>query len=472
MEFMKACWTAPTPFQVGRHTAEICRLIDEGMDRYARGESTFLVVEVCFRHGKSDMLSRFLPPHWLGRFPDTEVMLTTYGQDLATELSRDARKILSSPQYARVYPGVVLSEESAAADRWGIHGHNGKMNAQGFGGSMTGKGCALGLVDDYLKRRADAESKATRNMVWDSFTNDFMTRRAPVSFIVILASRWHVDDLIGRIHVRMKEDPDFPRFRTVSFPAMDKAYGGDGTLFPERFPLSWYLGQRATLGSYGTAALMQCKPTIHGGNTLLVSPTDEHPDAGIKYYDAGEAPEGLKWVRAWDLASSSKQVVSDDPDYTSGMRMALQEVIARRGDIPVPHLWIDDVVRLRLTAPGRDEKMDETAERDGPSVRVGVETVAGYKDTYERMRQRLRGRYVVEHVNATRDLVARCEDVEPIFEAGNVHVRRASWTAEVVEEWADFPNAPHDDTVASMMAGYDMVKHGVGQQHVFIKAGR
>lgn len=460
LEFVRSCWQRPTPFIIGRHTRAICAEIDEGMRRYAAGLSTFLIVEVPFRHGKSEVLSRMTPPHWLGRFPDTEVMLTTYGQDLATDLSREARRVMLSSQYSRVYSARV-SEESSAADRWGVHGHLGAMNAQGFGGAMTGRGCALGIVDDYLKRRRDAESKSVRDAVWESFANDFMTRRGPVAFIIILASRWHVDDLIGRCHAKMAEDPDFPRFRTVTFPALDDRYGGDGTLFPEMFPKDWYLSQRATLGQYGFASLMQCSPTVRGGNLLRTEPTDEFPHAGVKYYNAGEPggpPASLRWVRAWDLASSARQGrrASDEPDYTCGLLFAVQDLGGER-----KRLWVDDAVRGQWAAPERDARMDATASRDGPRVRIGVEVVAGYKDTFSRMQARLRGRFVVEKVTVSSDLAARTEDVQPIFEAGEVYVRRAPWTAAVVEEWGDFPSGANDDTVAALMAGWDMTaKHG------------
>lgn len=461
LAFMEQCWERAEKFLIGKHTRAICAMIDEGIRRYRRGESTFLIVEVPFRHGKSEVISRYLPPRWLGLFPDTEVMLTTYGQELASDLSRDARKIVNSESYGHIFPEIRVSEESSAVDRWGISGHRGKMNAQGFGGAMTGRGCSLGIVDDYLKRRQDAENKTTRDNIWQSFTDDFMTRRAPVSFIIILATPWHVDDLIGRCHKKMQEDPDFPQFKTIAFPASsDGSFSQESLLFPERFPRAWYLSQRATLGQYGTASLLQCNPTTRGGNLLK---TDS-----IQYYDAGEAPPELVWVRAWDLASSRKEVVSDDPDFTSGMRMSVQLAMAKKGEEPIPHIWIDDLENAQLTSPQRDRLMESTSNKDGPGVRVGVEAVAGYKDTYERLRERLWGRVRVEKITASRDLVARCEDVSAIFEAGNVHIRRAPWTDDLVLNIGDFPNAPHDDSIAAMMAGWDMF-HVAAGGHYFIK---
>lgn len=461
LAFMERCWERAEKFLIGKHTRAICAMIDEGIRRYRKGESTFLIVEVPFRHGKSEIISRYLPPHWLGLFPDTEVMLTTYGEELASDLSRDARRIMRSRSYGRTFPGITVSEESSAVDRWGIDRYRGKMNAQGFGGAMTGRGCSLGIVDDYLKRRQDAESKGVRDKVWQAFTDDFMTRRAPVSFIIILATPWHVDDLIGRCHKKMEEDPDFPQFETIVFPASsDGSFSQESLLFPDRFPRSWYLSQRATLGQYGTASLLQCNPTTRSGNLLK---TDQ-----IKYYNAGEAPPDLTWVRSWDLASSKKEVISDDPDYTSGMKMSVQQIAGRKGEEPVAHLWIDDLENAQLSSPQRDKLMEATSARDGNGVRVGIESVAGYKDTYDRLRERLWGRVIVEKITVTRDLVARCEDVAPLFEAGNVHIRRASWTDDLIRDIGDFPFASHDDSIAAMMAGWDMF-HVAAGGHYFIK---
>lgn len=450
VEFMQATWQREgEPFVVGLHTASICSRIDRAIVDYRAGLSTFLIVMVPFRHGKSDIVSRYLPPHFIGLFPDAEVMLATYASELANDLSRFARRIAGFEAYMRIFPGVTVAEDSSAVNRWGVQGRTGGMVAAGLGGSMTGRGYALGIVDDYLKNRAEAESRTTRDHIWDSFTNDFLTRRAPVSITMVVATPWHVDDLIGRIQSRMHDDAKFPQFEILRFPAFDPSYAS-GTLFPERMPLSWYEGHRATLGTYGTASLLQCQPQRRGGNLLKIAPSEELPNAGVQFYD--EAPAGLRWVRAWDLASSKKEVVSDDPDFTVGMRMAVQILEG------VKHLWIDDVWKKQVLAPERDRVMEKYAELDGPRVRIGIETVAGYKDTYDRFAARMRGKVIVEQITPSRDLVARCEDVAPIFEAGNVHIRRAPWTADLVQDLGDFPSGAHDDTIAAMMAGFDL--HG------------
>ncbi len=266
-KFIRHCWRSGEPFISGLHTKVICRLINKAIDDFRDGISTFLIVKVPFRHGKSDIVSRYLPPHFLGEFPDSEVMLATYASSLAEGFSRFARSVVRSDEYREIYPEVEVSHESSGVQRWGIEGHQGGLQASGLTSGLTGKGYHLGVLDDYCSGRQDAESEVIRNSSWEHFTNDFLTRRAPVSITIIAATPWHVDDIIGRIE-RMtdKDSPDydanFPKFTEVSFPALNGDVIVEGErvkyeyLFPERFSPDWYAQQQASLGEYGTASLL------------------------------------------------------------------------------------------------------------------------------------------------------------------------------------------------------------------------
>lgn len=452
LRFMQYCWQKETEFIIGRHTEAVCAEIDRAIDRYRKGESSFLLIKVPFRHGKSDIISRYFPPHFLGLFPDDEVLLCTYSAELSNDFSRFARALMRSPEYEQLFPGIELSRESSAVQHWELEApHIGAFNAVGVGGSMTGRGYACGIVDDYHKNRQEAESSTVRDRVWDSFTNDFLTRRAPVSITIVLATPWHVDDLIGRAERRMKEDPDFPQFTVVSFPAMGDEYES-GFLFPERFPPSWYRGQAAALGTYGTASLLQVNPVARAGNILK---TDR-----VQIHDAADIPLGLRWARPWDLASTEKQLVKDDPDYTVGALMAVEWRMppddADVGEL-IPHIWIRDVVRGRWAAPERDRFIKQTAMVDGAGVLVGTESVAGYKDTYERMADVLKGLRIVQKVTPPGDLLIRVNPLEPIFEAGHVHLVRGDWNRDFLQEVAEYNSGAHDDQVAALVTGWEMI---------------
>ncbi len=447
IEFMQQTWQRPDPFIIGQHTRAICEKIDWAIQRFREGVSSFIIVMVPIRHGKSDMLSRYLPAKFLGEFPDLEVMLVSYGADLSETFSRDAQRILQSPQYRALFPGVDVAKDMSSVTRWGIQGHMGGMVAVGFGGAMTGKGYSLGLCDDYVKDRQEAESALIRQRTWDSFTQDFLTRRAPVSITFALATPWHTDDVIGRAKKAMK-DPAFPRFEIVRFPAYDegdqKPPYDQGILFPERFPRAWYDAQKATLGTYGTAGLLQCNPKARSGNILKIDKVQIHD----------EAPEGLRWVRAWDLASTEKEILKSDPDWTAGILEAVKyETVA---GVAIPHLWIKHVLRGQWEAPERDRRIVQIAQMDGPGVRVGTESVAGYKDTYTRLKETLSGVRNVDKIVPATDKLVRVNPLEPIFEVGNVHLIRGDWNQAFLDECGEFPSGAHDDQVDAMSCGWKM----------------
>lgn len=270
--FMRWCWWMPwatKPFVIGRHTRAIANRLDQAitdfMDESLPREkrSTYLIISEPFRHGKSDLVSRALPAYFLGRAAkfQPDVIMSGYGTSLVKGFSKKVQNIISSEPYKALYPGVQLDPIYRAVEDWRIEGSQGVVTAQGLGGSITGKGGNLIIVDDYCKNREEAESDTFRNKTWDSFTDDLMTRcNAPAAIVVVCATRWHEDDIIGRIYREMEKNPDFPRFESLVFPATKDGPDGYDILFPELYDKTWYTRQRATLGTYSSAALLDCNP--------------------------------------------------------------------------------------------------------------------------------------------------------------------------------------------------------------------
>lgn len=451
LSFIQAMRPSDRPLSIGRHISEITKRLDRAVSDYQRGQSTYLIVTVPYRHGKTEIVSRHFPPYFLGHATDAEVILATYGQGLSNAHSRDARRVIKSDAYAEIFPDVRISSESSSVQSWGISGHNGKFQAITISAGGTGKGADLLVIDDYLRGRSVAESALIREQQWNNFAGNLMTRLAPVHIVVILATPWHVDDIIGRIKQRIDPksdlyDEEFPHFEVMKFPARNE----DGTfLFPERFSESWYRKQFAILGDYQSAALLQCEPTIRGGNMIKTG--------GVRIED--RMPDGLRWVRFWDLASSTKELAKQDPDSSAGARVAV------RKEKGIPHLYIDDVVFCQAEAPERNRLIVSTAERDGGAVPIGVESVAGYKDTYTTMKSILQGRNIVQKVTVSVDKVVRAGEVAPVFDAGNVHMKKAWWNQAVLEQLAEFPAGKHDDIVDAITGGYAMaLDHALGSR--------
>lgn len=471
LEFMQYCWQKPQePLVVGLHTREICRLIDESMEKLKQGESTFLLIKVHFRAGKSDIVSRFLPAHFLGEYPDKDVMVVGYNSSLAEGFSRYGRALISTREYQSLYPNTTIT---GGVQSWSINGRIGVVTASGLTSGITGKGYTLGICDDYCSSRADAESENMRNSTWEHFTNDFLTRRSPNSITIVLATQWHIDDIIGRIERKINPesdeyDPEFPKFKVVSFPARDgeveigvkdKQKYGDlkyhletvkyKWLFPERYNEDWYRSQFASLGEYASSALLQCNPTTRGGNLLKVGNV-------VVHNSLSEFPH-IRYDRIWDLAHSEKQTQKADPDWTSGTLIGFRKVK------DVWEVWIRDVARIRATAPERDQFIMAVAEKDGGAVQIGVEISIDARDTILIMQKALKGRRRVIPIRTTGDKVTRMSYLEPCFESGNVHILKAEWNLDWLKEAKEFPSGKHDDQMDNISAGYELRVLGCNQ---------
>ena len=167
LEFMIHTWMRKnSPMIVGFHTEMICKKLDEVFERFRNGQSSYIMIKEPFRHGKSDKLSRYLPPHFLGEFPECEVMITGYGQDLINKFSRAARTILSGDKYRSLYPDSKPSRSAFNVKEWSLDNDVGQTLWTSFKGAMTGSGFHLGLVDDPFKNRADAENPVLREKVF------------------------------------------------------------------------------------------------------------------------------------------------------------------------------------------------------------------------------------------------------------------------------------------------------------------
>lgn len=446
LEFIAYVWWKPTPLVIGRHTKAICDAISDAIDKYLQGESSFLDIACPFRHGKSDIVSRALPAFFLGRCKrlDPDIIMSGYGASLVEGFSRDTKNIIKSARYMELFPDVEIKPKNDRADEWRIKGSTGVVSVAGLGGALTGKGGSLIVLDDYCKSRAEAVSEAYRKKTFEAFQNDLMTRRAPVSIVIVCATPWHIDDVRGRIR-KMENNDDFPKFTQLRFPARDE---NGGFLFPERFNDDWYKQQYATLGKL-SAGLLDCSPTLEGGNRFNVDMVAQD--------DISRFPS-TRYVRAWDLASSEKERDKDDPDFTVGVLAAVTK------DNGISHLWIKDCAYTQAEAPRRNAMIMQKAVGDGSSVIQYVEAFGGYKDTYTTLRSLLQGVAVVRKAQLQGDKSEKLAPLEILFEEGRVHVpKNAPWLNMLFKHFREFPDGEHDDFCdAAAIAYHACTKSGFG----------
>ncbi len=273
-----------------------------------------LIVEMPPRHGKTLTVSRLFPAWFLGRNPDKRVMLVSYGATLAYRNSRVARNLIRDSHYQATFPGVALASDSAAVDSWDIAGGEGGCDAMGITGGATGKGAHVLVIDDPVKSRAEAESETYRENVWDAYINDLYTRLEPGGAIVIMMTRWHQDDLIGRVlNASTDDNEDTEEWTRIRMPAIaetdDDPIGrktGEA-LWPWRYPLERLKRIAQAVGAYVWDALFQQRPVPAEGGLFKRA----------NFNRITVMPDCAQVVRFWDLAMSEKTTA----DYSVGTKM-------------------------------------------------------------------------------------------------------------------------------------------------------
>lgn len=443
LSFLQWCWWWPRetrPLAIGRHTRALCRRLTKAVDDWLDGRSIYLIINMPFRHGKSDLVSRALPAFFLGRAAahQPDVIMSGYGTSLVKTFSRKVRSIIASDAYRLVFPDVKLSETSRAVEEWQIEGSQGTVTVAGLGGAITGKGGHLIIVDDYCKNREEAESKTLRDKTWDSFSDDLMTRaNAPAAIVIVCATRWHTDDIVGRIYDAMKRDPSYPRFESLVFPARKPGKDGWDTLFPELYSADWYAAQRAQLGAYSAAALLDCNPV---SDEMKVFKPE-----WLGYYDRAPRRETMNIYIFADGANAKKS----QSDFTT------MWVVGYGAD---ENFYILDAVHDRLNLKERTEKIFALHRKWKPLCvfweQVGIMAdVAHIQDIQDREGYH----FQIHPLSHTVAKDSRIRSLQPLFEAGRIWLPRAipylradGTVSDVVrefveDEYSTYPAVKHDD---------------------------
>ena len=190
-----------TKYTFGTYKADpFHEMVAGTLDRVVAGEIDRLMIFAPPQSGKSQLTSVHLPAYWLGRRPDDPVIITSYGSNLAEGKSRDARNLVESPEYRRVFEDVITAQDSRAVNEWNLAApHRGRVIAAGVGGPVTGFGAKLGIIDDPHANWEQAQSLTMRNRVWDWWKGTFRTRIWEGGAVVLVMTRWHADDLAGRL---------------------------------------------------------------------------------------------------------------------------------------------------------------------------------------------------------------------------------------------------------------------------------
>jgi hypothetical protein len=234
-------------YQRARHHELICAKLEA----VERGEIDRLMIFMPPRHGKSELASKRFPAWCLGRDPKRQIIAASYNSDLANDFGRNVRNLVAEPEFAEVFPGVTLAPDSQAANRMNTN-HGGTYVAAGVGTAVTGRGAHIALIDDPFKDREEADSERRRDLVWDWYRSTLYTRLMPGGAIVLIQTRWHEDDLAGRL---LEDGTD--KWDVLELPALNK---DNEALWPEWYPQDTLERIKKAIGPREWSALYQQQP--------------------------------------------------------------------------------------------------------------------------------------------------------------------------------------------------------------------
>ncbi len=403
-------------FEPGEHHKKIAA----ALERVERGECRRLMIFAPPRHTKSELASRRYPAWFMGRHPNKQIITCTYSGEFATDFGREVRGIVATDEYQRLFPGVHLAEDSKAKGRW--HTTDGGVYvAVGVGGPITGRGAHLALIDDPIKNRQDADSETVRESVWKWYTSTLRTRLMPGGAIVLVLTRWHEDDLAGRLLAAQEEGGE--QWEVVNLPAISD----DGkALWPEWYPLPELNAIRAAVGPRDWLALFQQQPTADDGTFFKREWFAKREDA----------PANLRTFLTGDFA-----VTQGGGDYTelAAWGVDLEGKLHALGwwsGQASADVWIDALLDMV-----KEHKPLWFIGETGP-IRRAIEPLL------TRMMRERRTFVACEWMShGGADKSVNCRAFQGMASAGRVVFPKTEWAERVVSQLLKFPAAKHDDAV-------------------------
>lgn len=403
-------------------------LLNRKLVNVAAGRVKRLMVFMPPRHGKSELVSRYFPAWYLGTFPDKRIILASYEADFAATWGRKARNLLE--EFGPSLFGVKVSPESSAASRWDIDGHEGGMVTAGVRGPITGKGANVAIIDDPVKNDQEAMSQTYRDAAWDWYRATFSTRIQDDGAIILVMTRWHEDDLAGRLLKAQEEGGD--KWEVVNLPALAEENDMLGRrpgepLCPELFTRETLERTKIRLGSYWWNALYQQRPSPMEGGILKRS--------WWKFYRQAPYPFD-EIIQSWDMAF--KETTSSD--------FVVGQVWGRKG----ADKYLLDQVRDRMDFPTTVQTVRALSAKWPQAYAKLVEDKANGPAVIATLKREIAGLIPVEPQGSKE---ARAAAVSPQIEAGNVYLPDPSiapWVHDFIEECSAFPNGANDDQVDAM----------------------
>lgn len=405
----------------------------EMLERVERGEIKRLIINMPPRFGKSYWTSMYFPAWFISRNPRKKIIHASYSANIAIDFGREIRNILKSEESAQLFD-VRLRQDSKSASRF--HSNNGcHYYAVGARGSITGRGCHLGIIEDPTNAN-DADNKSILAKCYKWFKGTFRSRLEPNAAIVIVQQRLNEDDLSGCLIEQMKSGGE--TWTVLKIPAINDK--GESN-FPQRWPLEALAEiEKGTDPKVWQAQYMQ-DPRAGDGDMFKAEWFEG------KYIDIEDLPKKIRVVRAWDRAATEVKP-GKAPDYTAGVKIGR----TREGLTYIIH-----VVRFRKSPLQNEIETKRIADMDGMRVRIVQEEEGGSSGkiaTSHYDRNVVPG-FHFEGKKSSGSKVVRADPLSGQCEKGNVYIVRGEWNAPFIKELCEFPGGKNDDQVDAAAIGYN-----------------
>jgi predicted phage terminase large subunit-like protein len=423
MEFVKVMWPG---FIHGQHHAVMAKKFEQ----IANGEIKRLIINMPPRHTKSEFASFLLPAWYLGKFPNRKIIQCSNTSELAVGFGRKVRNLVDGDTYGKVFPNVSLRHDSKAAGRWATNA-NGDYFAIGVGGTVTGKGADLLIIDDPHSEQEAALASGNPEVydkVFEWYESGPRQRLQPGGAIVIVMTRWGKRDLTGRVLQSMVER-DGDEWEIISLPAIKK---NEKPLWPEFWSYEELVKLRNVLPISKWSAQYQQNPTSEEGAIVKRE--------WWQIWDEKNPPQCSFIIQSWDTAFTK----NERSDYSACTTWGVFEMNENPEDV---HIILLDAHKERLEFPELKKRAMELYREWEPDSFIVEAKASGAPLIYE-----LRSMGIpVQEFTPVRgnDKISRINAVADLFASGKVWCPPTRWAEEVMEEMAAFPNSDHDDLVDS-----------------------
>lgn len=427
-------------YMMGWVHQEICDTLDKFIADVKARKAPRLIICMPPRSGKSEIVSRNFPAFAFGVNPDLQIIACSYSADLTSRFNRDVQRLIDNEKYYSVFPDTLLNSQNVrvsakgsyirTSDLFEIVNHKGAYRSTGVGGGITGAGADVLILDDLFKDRAEADSATIRDKVWDWYTSTAYTRLSDGGGVIVMLTRWHQDDIIGRL-VRNAEDGSGDKFTVINYPAIaehDEPHRKQGeALHPERFSLERLLSIQKTIGSRDWAALYQQRPVPDGGAVFKL-------DAFRRWNDTNLPPKFDRLIGSWDLTFKD----SKSSDYVVGQIWGTKGI----------DYYLLDQVRGQWDFTKTLDMFIQLAQKWSSVNRWLIEDKANGSAIISILKGHIHG---VTAITPTESKLERAYSVTPMIECGNVYIpESAPWLPALEDELLSFPAGAHDDQVDSM----------------------